>query len=188
MASELTTTAGRAAIVAQRQSEIEAQFDLWRAEAREIVGLSELVPGSIDDEQGARDATSACAWGKGLADRIEAQRKTWGDPLRKLVSVINARCKEVQEPLAVLERDLKARLVSYESNRDEPAPTGSGRSVRSVRGFEIEDAAAIPRDYLVPDLKTLGALAKRDDPPAIPGVRWTSHKQVAIKAERGAAG
>lgn len=60
------------------------------------------------------------------------------------------------------------------------APKVSGQSVREVWLFVIEDAALIPREYLMPDEGKIGRFARAMKADArVPGVRFYSEKRVA---------
>jgi hypothetical protein len=60
------------------------------------------------------------------------------------------------------------------------APKIAGQSVREVWMFQIEDASLIPRQYLMPDEKKLGQLARMMKAEAkLPGVRFYSENRVA---------
>jgi hypothetical protein len=64
-------------------------------------------------------------------------------------------------------------------------PTVKGCSIRDVWTGEVEDPEAIPREYLIPDEKTLKALtkAKKCDP-KIPGWRAYPQPSVTITVSR----
>lgn len=58
-----------------------------------------------------------------------------------------------------------------------------GVSFREDWGFEIEDAALIPREYLIPDEKKIGALVRAlKEQTRIPGVKVISRRIASVRA------
>jgi hypothetical protein len=62
-----------------------------------------------------------------------------------------------------------------------PASYGRATGAKSWT-FEITDPAALPLDYLIPNLSAIRAAAKiRPHPPEIPGVKWVPKRTVTIR-------
>jgi len=63
------------------------------------------------------------------------------------------------------------------------APTAAGVSTREVWHFEINDAAALPREFLIPDEKAIGAMVRaRKGDTNIPGVRVWAEETLVKRA------
>lgn len=68
-------------------------------------------------------------------------------------------------------QDMVARLASSAVKVESHAPKVQGTSVRTTWKFRIVDANLVPRDYLIPDEKTIGAVVRaRKEATSIPGV------------------
>lgn len=79
--------------------------------------------------------------------------------------------------------DHGAKLAANAVTVEPYAPKVDGQAARTTWGFEIEDESKIPRQYLTPDLKAIGAIVRaRKGCIEIPGVKITSETKVTVKA------
>jgi hypothetical protein len=150
---------------------------------------------------------------KGRAKRLEERQKEITAPLNAALKSVRDLFRAPLDFYATLERELKGRIAELkmreaEENRKamaaaaaahaegNAAATGAalstvknvanvaGVSTREVWDFEIEDENAIPRAFLMPNLRAIAdkskGLEKGSEPAAIPGVRWI--KRVAVSA------
>ena len=64
------------------------------------------------------------------------------------------------------------------------APKPAGISTRKVWKFEVTDAAKLPPEYLVPDIKKIGKVVRAlQGDTEIPGVRVYSEDTMAVRAD-----
>lgn len=86
--------------------------------------------------------------------------------------------KLVEEAAAKIEEARAAMPIIPEKAKAE------GTSLRETWDFEITDAALIPREYLMPDIKKIGGIIKETKwQTAIPGVRAYPVRRVATRIE-----
>lgn len=142
-------------------------------------------------------------------DELDKKRKSWVDPLNKVIKDINATFKPVLVSLKDAEATLKQKLGDYvlaqETKRkellaeisEEPdraleiiehaeeylPPTSQTASAKIEWSGEVINADLIPREYLVPDLKKLQAITKAfGKDPEIPG--WRAFEVANIRTSR----
>ncbi len=174
--------------VAVSQSAVLATVEPVRAEA--VAQFDQLAAIEITT-QGALDSAGAFLQDvKGRAKALEQQRTSVTKPLLDAKRNIDAWFKPAKEALGKLESHLKsaisgyvtaqeqARLAALQAGEHEQAlaveqPTlPTGIQTRTIWRFEIEDAALIPREYLVPDAAKIAAHVNAyKSQSQIPGVR-----------------
>lgn len=185
------TREAKGALEVARELEIETQEDL------------ELVSAWIKEAKGR---------GKLLKDRLEEITK----PLNESLKSIRALFKPPIDACDKIEAELKAKVAAHiasQAERNQAAMEIASEAVeagdtelaeqalatvteignvdgishRTSWAFEIEDESKLPREWLVPDLKAIGAharAAKGDEAPApIPGVKFSP--KVTVVARTG---
>jgi hypothetical protein len=147
-------------------------------------------------------------------DALDTKRKSWVNPLNRVVKDINATFKPVLDVLKRAESGLKQKIGEYhvkaERERlrllEEASKAASknaqkraesliekaelldveqvdGLGVKMVWTGEVVDAAKIPREYLVPDLKKLLAVTEAGaSDPKIPG--WRAWQTANVRTRR----
>ena len=179
----------RAALSAARADATEARGLLEAARSVEIASASDYAA-----------AAETAAELRAMREAVEARRRSWVDPLNAVVRSINAAFKPAFDTLAGAERAMRDKIVAYSDSQAAAheeavreiaaAPTQAGREdaharlseavVPRVEGLslvetwegEVVDAAKLPREYLVPDVrKLLEATRAAGGDPEIPGWR-----------------
>ena len=179
----------RAALSAARADATEARGLLEAARSVEIASASDYAA-----------AAETAAELRAMREAVEARRRSWVDPLNAVVRSINAAFKPAFDTLAGAERAIRDKIVAYSEAQSAAheaavreiaaAPTQAGREdaharlseavVPRVEGLslvetwegEVVDAAKLPREYLVPDVrKLLEATRAAGGDPEIPGWR-----------------
>lgn len=201
-------------------------------------------PPVIKNEQDKLKAVDELQQIKGEFKRLDADRKTFTDPIRKTIDAINARYKKTLDPLALAESVYKQSILAWdqaeekrikelndklereakekqakeaaklekqaqkalESGNEEKAqelqekaaeviqaPTNapvvqpqktSGISYKTVWSFQVEDAALIPREYLIIDQAKLDRLAQANDGNFnIPGGKCVSKQVMSSRSK-----
>lgn len=144
---------------------------------------------------------------------LDEQRKAGVNPLNGVVKLINGWFQPAIKKLDEAEAALKKKMLAYQidaaAKRDllitragkthdqekrislldaaeDHAPTEvAGVQTRSTWVGEVEDASAIPRRYMIPDVKALAALTKATGgDPEIPGWRAWEEKSLAVSVDR----
>lgn len=102
------------------------------------------------------------------AEMVRAQQQAAADAAAEELAVSLATHGDVESAEAVIAH----KPVIETPVIDSFAPKVAGTAVRTNWSFEITDAAAVPREYCIPDEKTIGALVRaRKGQVSIPGVR-----------------
>ena len=80
--------------------------------------------------------------------------------------------------------EIATALAAMEESTVTAAPKAAGVSMREVWSAEIEDITKVPREYLIPDMNALNALAKamkKESP--IPGVKFVKSISSSVRAK-----
>lgn len=140
-------------------------------------------------------------------DAIDNKRKDWVGPLSKVVKDINSTFKPVLDSLKSSEKELKGVLGAYKIRAEDrekeiwdlceadpnivrslleeakglTLPEVKGLSIKRVFEGHVTDTDAIPKEFLVPDLKKLQEASMEGDPD-IPG--WTVSATTQVRTSR----
>lgn len=178
-------------------------------EATEALAVLERL--ALVSEADLRQAVAVVAEMKDKRNEVDAQLKTLTKPLKGVIKDIEKLFKPAIQALDQCEAYLKMRIADYAATqaeeRDrllgeagrmvkESAPAARaliaqaethmldkvpGLALREAWDGEVVDVDAIPREYLIPDVKALKALTRaRKGDPRIPGWRAYPVASVAI--------
>ena len=173
--SDLAASAAGAAALALATAQAYPQIKT-AAEAEEIVSATRALQSALDACTKERDAVAK--------------------PLRKIATEIAGRWKPAREALESAIKIYKQRITAFEMNKVEiatealqgkcaPEQVAEAVAVMAPRApgshqvtrwhAEITDVSLVPREFLVPDMAALNALAKtRKGALDLPGVRSVS--------------
>lgn len=183
-------------------------------EVKEAKELEEFLGGfSIDSQSELDFAAEALQKVAEKHDVLDAKRKSWVNPLNRVVKDINSTFKPVLDLLKKAETGLKGKIGDYHVKAErerirllEKAGSASKRNpakadrlieeaelldVDKVEGLGIKmvwtgavvDPKAIPREYLMPDVKKLLAVTQASaTDPEIPG--WRAWQVSQIRTRR----
>jgi hypothetical protein len=183
-----------------------AQAELIRESVSVLPAIQSL---RVDSPEQYRYAYDLLIEIKSRSKQLDGERRELVDPLGGVVRKINAKYRVALDALSQSEALLKAKLLSYDQEsrvraaealvsaqqsslrgdiasaqaaltRAAPdTPKIPGLSQQTVYDVEVTDITAIPREYLVPDLAALRALARESQGQAVvPGVRFSSRQVV----------
>ena len=80
--------------------------------------------------------------------------------------------EEAVDAIRVVQEQAAAKMAAAVAEVNAIVPKVEGQVSRANWKFEITDATLLPRDYLMPDEKTIGAMVRaRKGETVIPGVR-----------------
>lgn len=123
--------------------------------------------------------------------RLEAERARWRaeEEARRIAEKAVDRAQILDEKGEKTKADeiiekaySKANAILSAAPEVPEAPKVDGISLREVWKFEVVNAAAIPREYLVPDMTKIGRIVRAiKDQTSIPGIRVWSEKTVATR-------
>ena len=165
----------------------------------------------VETETDYTTAAQCLAEVKTKARDLEAQRQAATKPLLEAKRTVDGWFKPALDSLAKAEGAFKMAIARYqdlaraamraamaEAQKAETAtemvaalavvdevkaPVVKGLSSRTVYKFDLLDAEKLPREYLVPDLKKIGAVVRTLGEGAnIPGVRIYSETQISSRA------
>ena len=183
----------------------------YKTDAEKVEGfIKEMAVGNASQYEAA---ASMCADVITQAKEIDGKRREFVDPLNEVVKNLNAFFKPALEHLDKCESLIKKKLVSFVNSevekrdqlllqagqQDESAiaeeliekaeehvpPKVAGVSMRTTWVGEVVDPDEIPREYMIPDLKTLKALTKaKGGDPGIPGWKATPSTSPSITASK----
>lgn len=95
--------------------------------------------------------------------------------------------QEAEEKLRIAEekgrtsKTLEKHEVAIRDLKSELPPKTSGISTRKIWTFSITDEALLPRDFLIPDTKKLGEIARKEKEKAsVPGVEFLFEEILAV--------
>lgn len=191
-----------------KASELALEYKTDAEKAAEFI--KEMV---VASGQQYEAAASMCADVITQAKEIDGKRREFVDPLNEVVKNLNAFFKPPLDHLDKCETLLKKKLVSFVNGEAEKRdqlllqagrqddsdlseelieqaeaheiPKVAGVSMRTTWVGEIVDPDEIPREYMIPDLKTLKALTKaKGGDPGIPGWKATPMTSPAITASK----
>ena len=133
---------------------------------------------------------------KGEAKRVDDLRRSWVDPLNRVVKSINDQFRPVLKAYESAEQTLKGSIGQYtlavEAERraamiaqlpsSAPAelPKGSGVSTRTVTRWRITEPDAIPRHLCSPDTALIGKAVAAGE--AVPGVELYTDTITAVRS------
>jgi len=132
------------------------------------------------------------AWARPLKDQVN----TGIDALKMSVLIWRQNVAKAQAEAAEKARKEREKKEAAAAKAGKPAPfipptpviapanttraDGASGTVRKIRKFRIIDAAAIPREYMIPDEKKIGGLV-RAGLESIPGVEIYEEDSLAIR-------
>lgn len=163
--------AGAVSMVAQ----IKAKWTEVEAKRKSYVGrLADLVDDFNSEFKPGLEALKEAE--KTLKDKLVGWAQVQGELHR-------AKIQEATEAVQAGDQIKADALIAEAENHEVPAVKGC--SIREVWTGEVEDPDQIPREYLIPDEKTLKALTKaRKCDPKIPGWHAYPRPSVTITVSR----
>lgn len=204
-----TETRGRALLLCEQAGRVpEITDDATNGKAGDLVAFLIAAAKKWTEAKEAKAKPLHAAWQaalaefKPLAEQIEAAKRSVQAKQTAYLLAKEARIKrEAAEAAAKAQEAALAAAAAAEAKGDAvgaeqaleaalTVPTavkvtargdfGSAASLRSTWSAEVTDFAALPDQYKLADMSTLGALA-RGSRPAIPGVRWIETKSAVTR-------
>jgi len=156
-------------------SEIAAKHDAW--EAKRLKWVKPLKAVASDIDASFRPATKALA--KAI-DELKAKIGAWDvEQAQKRSALLSASAEAARDGNAAAAEKAYEKAAAFV-----PAEGGAGSKIYWTG--EVIDAAAIPREYLTPDLDKLQAVTKAHGAdPGIPG--WRTFPDAAVRTSRKGA-
>lgn len=186
----------------------------YRMDAEKVVELIEEM--AVTNDTQYETAAEMCADVITQAKEIDEKRRLFVDPLNGVVKDLNNFFRPALDHLDTCEKTLKKKLSGYvvgeakirndlleKVSEEDPStsealieqadnhvpPKIAGLSMRVTWTGEVVDAAKIPKEYLIPDVKALKALTKaKDGDPGIAGWKATPTTSPAITASKFGGG
>jgi hypothetical protein len=139
---------------------------------------NELVISNETEYNHAADMLKAI---KGLDKKVKETFDPLCDTANKAHKKATSTRKEHQQPLKDAEKIIKTKMLEFSGENE--VQKVDGVSIASKWVAVIVDVDKIPRKYMLPDVKTLTAIAKASkDLIKIPGVEFKEEKSMSVRA------
>lgn len=149
---------------------------LLEQRTKDLTGTSEVEVSSQESYESAANSLFAIAE---LRSEVEETFSVTVQAAHQEHKRAVAERKNFDEPLAEAERVLREKIAAFT-----PKYPVEGISPRETWTFEVEDADAIPREFLIPDEKRLKKIAKAQGAALmVPGLRAKCVRSIAVSTK-----
>ena len=152
--------------------------EAWKALCSDCNTLTEPLDGGITHVQRTMGAYKAELEKQRAVELAAAKAKAEEEARAANQAIAEAEAdvftpeEEVEQNVRAIQEDAAAKIAAAASAVNAIVPKVDGQVSRANWKFEIIDAKLLPREYLVPDEKAIGAMVRaRKGDTAIPGVR-----------------
>lgn len=142
----------------------------------------------IENRETLEKAADLTKWIKVLVSKIEDERKEMTNGLRESLALINARYKELSEPLKLAESIAQGKITGYMNQANLPqAARGEFGSVATLRDHwtwevtDITELAAARPDLVSPNSKALNEAVRKRGSRELPGVNIFNDRRSVIR-------